>query len=71
MNDNIEVALRRGTSYLMTQSHNTGYFEGELSSNAFPTCAYAWVQFALGKVPDEALIQWLPAQAEREWHLES
>ena len=59
MKDSIELALRQGTSFLMKQSHSEGYFEGKLSSSAFPTCAYAWVQFALGKLPDEALIQWL------------
>ncbi|MDE0298445.1 MAG: hypothetical protein OXN17_07430 [Candidatus Poribacteria bacterium] len=59
MNDNIGEALRRGTSYLMAQSHDAGFFEGELSSSTFPTCAYAWVQFALGKTPDAALIEWL------------
>ena len=59
MNDSIEVALRRGTSFLMTQSHHAGYFEGKLSSSTFPTCAYAWVQFALEKLPDAALIEWL------------
>ena len=59
MNDRIEVALRRGTSFLMTQSQNAGCFEGKLSSSTFPTCAYAWVQFALGKLPDAVLIEWL------------
>ncbi len=59
MKDSIERALRQGTSFLMRQSHSAGYFEGTLSSSAFPTCAYAWVQFALGKLPDEALIRWL------------
>ena len=59
MNNSIEVALRRGTSFLMSQSHHAGYFEGKLSSSTFPTCAYAWVQFALGKLPDADLIEWL------------
>ena len=59
MNHSIETALRRGTSFLMTQSHNTGCFEGKLSSSTFPTCAYAWVQFALGKFPDSDLVGWL------------
>ena len=59
MNDSIEAALRRGTSFLMTQSRHSGNFEGKLSSSTFPTCAYAWVQFALGKIPDAALIEWL------------
>ncbi len=59
MNDSIESALGRGTSFLMAQSHNDGNFEGELSSSTFPTCAYAWVQFALGKLPDAELVEWL------------
>ena len=59
MNDRIEEALRRGTSFLMAQSHSAGCFEGELSSSTFPTCAYAWVQIALGKFPDSDLVEWL------------
>ena len=59
MNDSIESALGRGTSFLMSQSHYDGNFEGELSSSTFPTCAYAWVQFALGKLPDAELVEWL------------
>ncbi len=43
----------------MAQSRHDGNFEGELSSSTFPTCAYAWVQFALGKLPDVALVEWL------------
>lgn len=59
MMDSIEAALRKGTTFLMTQLHSAGYFEGELSSSTFPTCAYAWVQFALGKLPDAGVIEWL------------
>ena len=59
MKDSIETALRKGTTFLMTQSQSAGYFEGELSSSTFPTCAYAWVQFALGKLPDAGIIEWL------------
>lgn len=72
MNDSIETALRRGTSFLMAQSHHDGNFEGELSSSTFPTCAYAWVQFALGELPDAALVEWLlrNQQEDGTWSLD-
>ncbi len=52
-------ALARGIDFLLTQQYADGNFEGQLSSSTFPSCAYAWVQFAQGKTPEPALVDWL------------
>jgi len=73
MNESIESALHRGTSFLMAQQSEAGYFEGQLSSSTFPTCAYAWVQLAQNKLLDGTLVQWLLKNQNRNgtWGLDA
>ena len=59
MNENIESALKKGTSSLKTHRNDAGYFEGQLSSSTFPTCSYAWIQITQKQIPDPRLVQWL------------
>ena len=51
-------ALARSITFLLSQQHADGYFEGQLSSSTFPSCAYAWIQLAQGQTPEKALIDW-------------
>ena len=53
-----ELAVHRGSTYLMRQQNTTGSFEGQLSSSTFPSCAYAWVKLAQNQLPDQMLIDW-------------
>ena len=59
MNAKIEQSIQRGTEHLLSLQHEDGHFEGKLSSNTYPTCAYGLVQLALGKQLDPKLIEWL------------
>ena len=52
------TALTRGIDFLLNQQQADGNFEGQLSSSAFPSCAYAWIQLAQGKTPEPALVDW-------------
>ena len=58
MSPSIESAVRQGTAFLLTQQNAAGYFEGQLSSSTFPTCAYAWVQLTQNQQPSQAQIDW-------------
>lgn len=57
----LRESIAKGASYLLSFQQEDGRFEGELSANTFPTCAYALVQLALGKNLDAALIRWFIA----------
>jgi squalene cyclase len=57
--ESVRAAVRKGAAFLLQQQQPNGRFEGLLSSSAFPTCAYAWVQLALDESPDNGLIEWL------------
>ncbi|MBI1928451.1 hypothetical protein HYR99_29940, partial [Candidatus Poribacteria bacterium] len=58
MSESVESAVQRGAAFLIAQQKSDGNFEGRLSSSTFPTCAYAWAQFAQNQVPDGGLIDW-------------
>ena len=58
MSESVESAVHRGAAFLIAQQKSEGNFEGRLSSSTFPTCAYAWAQFAQNQVPDGRLIDW-------------
>jgi len=45
-------------SHLLKFQREDGRFEGELSANTFPTCAYALVQMTLGRPVDDDLVRW-------------
>ena len=51
-------ALTRGIDFLLSQQRADGNFEGQLSSSTFPSCAYAWIQYAEEKTLEKELIDW-------------
>ena len=73
MKEQVKSALTRGTTFLFTQQCEDGNFEGQLSSSTFPTCAYAWIQFAQGETPDPAFIEWFVANQNEDggWGLDT
>ena len=73
MNQEIISALTRGTGFLLSQQQAAGNFEGRLSSNTFPTCAYAWIQLARDEMPDPDLIAWFKTNqhADGGWGLDT
>jgi len=50
--------ITKAALYLFKFQREDGHFEGELSANTFPTCAYTLVQTALGRPVDDHLIEW-------------
>jgi len=54
----LSESIEKGCSHLLSFQSDDGHFEGELSANTFPTCAYALVQMALGRSIDDDLIDW-------------
>lgn len=54
----IEQTKQRGITSLLNLQADDGRFEGQLSSNTYPTCAYGLVQLAAGKCLDDELINW-------------
>ena len=73
MKADVEMALHTGTKFLVSQQRSSGCFQGQLSSMTFPTCAYAWTQFAMGKEPDTSIINWLLANQDQNgmWSLDA
>jgi len=59
MNEKIEQSIQRGIEHLLSLQSEDGHFEGKLSSNTYPTCAYGLTQLALGEQIDSKLIKWL------------
>ena len=55
---NIKESIKRSIPHLLKWQCKDGHFEGELSSNTFPTCAYALIQLELGLPIDDKLIEW-------------
>ena len=55
----IEQSIQNGIQSLLNLQSEDGRFEGRLSSNTYPTCAYGLVQLAAGESLDDALINWL------------
>ena len=51
----------KAASHLLKSQHEDGHFEGKLSANTFPTCAYTLVQLALGRAVDDDLVKWFIA----------
>ncbi len=51
-------ALSRSIDFLRKQQQTDGNFEGQLSSSTFPSCAYAWIQLAQGKMPEPTSVDW-------------
>jgi len=68
----LQEAISKGISYLLKFQQEDGHFEGELSANTFPTCAYTIVQMALGRNLDEDIINWFIANQNRNgyWSLD-
>ena len=58
MKEDVDTALTRAITFLLTQQDAAGNFEGQLSSSTFPTAAFAWIQLIRGETPDAALIDW-------------
>ncbi len=55
---NLKECIENASSHLLKFQREDGHFEGQLSANTFPTCAYALVQIALGQAIDDDLIEW-------------
>ncbi|MFQ6043015.1 MAG: prenyltransferase/squalene oxidase repeat-containing protein [Candidatus Poribacteria bacterium] len=55
----IEQSIQCCIKSLLSLQSEDGRFEGRLSSNTYPTCAYGLVQLSVGKPLDDALINWL------------
>ena len=54
---NLKESIENGASHLLRFQREDGHFEGEISANTFPTCAYTLVQIALGQAIDDDLIE--------------
>jgi squalene-hopene/tetraprenyl-beta-curcumene cyclase len=54
----LHESIANAASYLLKFQREDGHFEGELSANTFPTCAYTLFQMALGRPVDSDLIEW-------------
>jgi squalene-hopene/tetraprenyl-beta-curcumene cyclase len=70
---NLKESIENGSSHLLRFQREDGHFEGELSANTFPTCAYSLVQIALGKTIDDDLIEWFVQNQNDEgyWGLDA
>jgi len=55
---NINESIKKAIPNLLKWQCDDGHFEGELSSNTFPTCAYTLIQLELGLPIDDELIEW-------------
>ncbi len=55
---NLNECTESAASHLLKFQREDGHFEGELSANTFPTCAYTLVQIALGEAIDDDLMEW-------------
>jgi len=73
MTEKVRPALTRSTAFLLEQQGKEGYFEGQLSSSTFPTCAYAWIELARGEPLDPALTEWFIANQNEDngWGLDT
>ena len=73
MKEEIRSALTSSTAFLLEQQGKDGYFEGQLSSSTFPTCAYAWIELVQGETPDPDLIEWFIANQNEDggWGLDT
>ena len=73
MTQEVRSALTRSTACLLEQQSKDDYFEGELSSSTFPTCAYAWIELARNETSDPALIEWFIANQNEDggWGLDT
>lgn len=54
----INTSIDKAISQLLKYQYEDGRFEGDFSSNTFPTCAYVLVQKALGLDIDDDIIRW-------------
>jgi len=55
---NIKESIEKSIPHLLKLQREDGHFEGELSSNTFPTCAYVLTQLDLGQPIDDKIIDW-------------
>ena len=54
----VQESIKKAIPHLLKLQRDDGRFEGELSSNIYPTCAYTLVQLALGQPIDDDLVKW-------------
>jgi len=70
---NLKESIVSAASHLLKFQCEDGHFEGELSANTFPTCAYALVQMAMGRPVDDDLVKWFVENQNDEgyWGLDA
>ncbi len=69
----IHLSIDKAISQLLRYQYEDGRFEGDFSSNTFPTCGYVLVQKALGLEIDEDIIRWFSVSQNRAgyWGLDA
>ncbi len=69
----IHLSIDKAISQLLRYQYEDGRFEGDFSSNTFPTCGYVLVQKALGLEIDEDIIRWFSDSQNRAgyWGLDA
>ncbi len=70
---NIKESIEKAISCLLRLQCEDGHFEGELSSNTFPTCAYVLTQLDLNHQIDDEIIDWFNKKQNESgyWGLDS
>ncbi|MGB9595434.1 MAG: hypothetical protein ACPL7B_04055 [Candidatus Poribacteria bacterium] len=70
---NIKENIEKAIFCLLKLQCEDGHFEGELSSNTFPTCAYVLTQLDLNQTIDDKIIDWFERNQNENgyWGLDS
>jgi len=68
----LKKSINRAVKALKNLQLEDGHFEGRLSSNTYPTCAYALIQLLQGKKLEQNLVNWFLAMQSQDglWKLD-